>query len=99
MKEIDTSYKICKNTSAFGKKNRRKRGLKRLGIIGGLGIATVLLLVVIYGISWIVTCGIIKLITMCFGWTFSWKMATGIWLVICILRSIFKSNTTVNNYK
>ena len=45
------------------------------------------------GLSWITTCGIIKLITMCFGLTFKWSIATGIWLIICILRSIF--NITV----
>lgn len=48
------------------------------------------LLVLCYGISWIVTCGIIKLITLCFGLTFKWSIATGIWLIICLLRSIFR---------
>ena len=43
----------------------------------------------------IITVGIIKLITMCFGWTFKWSVATGIWLIICILQSIFKSNVNV----
>lgn len=47
----------------------------------------------LYGLSWIVTCGVIKLITMCFGLTFKWSIATGIWLIICILKSIF--NVTV----
>lgn len=61
---------------------------------GGIAAAVVILLVAAcYGISWIVTCGIIKLITMCFGWEFSWAIATGIWLIICILKSIF--NVTV----
>lgn len=46
-------------------------------------------------LEWIVTVGIIKLITMCFGWTFKWSVATGIWLIICILQSIFKSNVNV----
>lgn len=49
-------------------------------------------LVIIYGISWIFTCGIIKLITMCFGLSFTWAMATGIWLIILILKSIFHVN-------
>lgn len=49
-----------------------------------------ILLVLCYGISWIVTCGIIKLITLCFGLTFKWSVATGIWLIICLLRSIFR---------
>lgn len=61
---------------------------------GGTVVTIVLLiLAACYGLSWIVTCGIIKLITMCFGLTFKWSIATGIWLVICILRSIF--NVTV----
>ena len=60
---------------------------------GTAAIIVILILAVCYGLSWIVTCGIIKLITMCFGWTFKWSVATGIWLIICILRSIF--NVTV----
>lgn len=61
---------------------------------GGIAAAVVILLVAVCcGISWIATCGIIKLITMCFGLEFSWAIATGIWLIICILKSIF--NVTV----
>ena len=53
-------------------------------------IAFIFVVILCYGISWIVTCGIIKLITLCFGLTFKWFIATGIWLVICLLRSIFR---------
>ena len=61
---------------------------------GGIVAAVVILLVAVcYGISWIATCGIIKLITICFGWNFSWPVATGIWLIIMILKGIF--NVTV----
>lgn len=60
---------------------------------GVTAIVVILILAACYGLSCIVTCGIIKLITMCFGLTFKWSIATGIWLVICILRSIF--NVTV----
>ena len=67
-----------------------KEKIKHGGIVA---VVVILLLSVCYGISWIVTCGIIKLITMCFGWEFSWAVATGIWLIICILNSIF--NVTV----
>lgn len=42
-----------------------------------------------FSVSWIITCGIIKLITLCFGLTFKWSIATGIWLIMIILRSIF----------
>lgn len=71
-----------------------KDKIKQGGIVAAV---VILLLAACYGISWIVTCGIIKLITMCFGLEFSWAIATGIWLIICILKSIF--NVTVNNKK
>ena len=67
-----------------------KEKIKHGGIVA---VVVILLLAVCYGISWIVTCGIIKLITMCFGLEFSWAFSTGIWLIICILKSIF--NVTV----
>ena len=62
---------------------------------GAVALVVIGILVSAYGLSWIVMCGIIKLITMCFGWTFKWSIATGIWLIICVLRSIF--NVTVKN--
>ena len=43
-----------------------------------------------YAISWAITIGIIKLITICFGWTFSLLIASGIWLVLVILSEFFK---------
>lgn len=61
----------------------------------GTGIGFLLCVVVIYALSWIVTCGIIKLITMCFGLTFSWGMATGIWLIWLMLKSLFSNTVTV----
>jgi len=42
------------------------------------------------GASWLVTCGIIKLIALCFGLSFKWPIATGIWLMIVLLKAIFK---------
>lgn len=58
-------------------------------------LITLAILIIVYGLSWIITCGAIKLVTVCFGWTFKWSTATGIWVIICILQSIFKSNVTV----
>ena len=70
------------------------RNLKEKLTKGGVtAVIVITILAVCYGLSWIVTCGIIKLITMCFGLTFKWSIATGIWLIICILRSVF--NVTV----
>lgn len=63
---------------------------------GGVSVLIfITVIAVCYGLSWIVTCGIIKLIAMCFGWTFKWSIATGIWLIIYLLQSIFK--VTVKN--
>lgn len=57
---------------------------------GSLAVLVVLAIVILaFGISWIVTCGIIKLITLCFGWTFSWGIATGIWFVMMLLKKSF----------
>lgn len=42
-----------------------------------------------YAISWLVTCGIIYLICLCFGWGFNLLYATGIWFIICLLKNIF----------
>lgn len=44
------------------------------------------------GISLIVTCGSIKLITLCFGWEFRWSIAIGIWLIIGLLHNILVGN-------
>ena len=62
-----------------------------------LGVAgvTIVMLIIAYTLSWIVTCGIIKLITLCFGWTFKWSIATGIWFVICLLKGIFSIKVSV----
>ena len=73
---------------------RNKKSLASKIAEGGItALVVILILVLLYGVSWIATCGIIKLITMCFGLTFKWSIATGIWLIICILKSIF--NVTV----
>lgn len=52
-------------------------------------ILAALFIIFAYALSWIATCGLIKLITLCFGWAFSWAIATGIWIVLVILKSIF----------
>ena len=43
-------------------------------------------LIVEHLINWLVVCGLIKLITICFGFTFSWLIATGIWLILILLK-------------
>ena len=55
-------------------------------------IIVIVVMVLSYGFGWIVTCVIIKLITMCFGLTFKWSIATGIWLALSLLSIYFKPN-------
>ena len=72
------------------------KSLKEKLIVGGLvTIGVILILALCCGISWIATCGIIYLITLCFSLKFSWGIATGIWLIMILLKAIF--NITVKN--
>lgn len=50
------------------------------------------LYLLVTAVKWLITCGLIKLITLCFGLPFSWSIATGIWLVLYLLHSFFKSS-------
>lgn len=56
-------------------------------IIAVIGVAFILSVCAF--VSWAIVCGIIKLITMCFGLGFSFKVATGIWLVFVLLKFVF----------
>lgn len=44
------------------------------------------------GFSLLLTAGIFKLICLCFGLTFTWKVAAGVWLVLFLLGTIFRNN-------
>lgn len=52
----------------------------------------ILTLLGLTAISWAITCGIIYLITLCFGLVFSWPIATGIWLILLLLKAAFNDN-------
>lgn len=62
----------------------RAKNVRRWGTALGC-LAVILVLALAGGISWIVTCGIVKLITLCFELSFSWLWATGIWLILMLL--------------
>ena len=40
-------------------------------------------------LSWAITVGLIYLICLCFSWQFNLLVATGIWLIMIILKSVF----------
>ena len=69
-----------------------KKNIAEGGIIALISIA---ILIGLGAISWLITCGIFYLITLCFDLGFSWLTATGVWLVMVLLRSIF--SVTVKN--
>ena len=54
------------------------------------GMLLIIMSLLAFAFSWIVTCGIVKLITLCFGVAFSWLVATGVWLVLLLLKSVFR---------
>ena len=39
--------------------------------------------------GFLITAGSVYLITLCFGLTFSWKIACGIWLILEVLSGVF----------
>ena len=53
------------------------------------GMLLIIMSLLALAFSWIVTCGIIKLITLCFGVAFSRLIATGNWLVNLLLKTVF----------
>ncbi len=52
-------------------------------------LAVVVTLVSGYALNWCIVVRLIKLITMCFGLIFSIKIATGIWLVVVLIKLLF----------
>lgn len=55
----------------------------------------IILLIVMLGISYFCTAGMVWLICKCFNWAFSWKFATGIWLVLLLVGTTVKSNAQI----
>ena len=50
--------------------------------------------VVCLALSWAISVGIIYLICLCFSWKFSLAIATGIWLIECLLYGLFSRKET-----
>lgn len=69
----------------------KPKTVKRMGVAAGV-LAAIVVYLAVCAFSWIVTCGIIKLITLCFGLAFSWKVATGIWLAMYLFRALLSKS-------
>lgn len=65
----------------------------------GLEIAVIIAIIaLVLAISWGGTCLLVWLIALCFGWEFCFAVATGVWLLIILLKNIFSVNVN-NKYK
>lgn len=53
-------------------------------------------LAIIFGFSWAITCGILWLAAWCFGLVFDLKIATGVWLIFLLIRSLFNASSSSN---
>lgn len=62
------------------------KGLCKKGVIYVITFFAVIAFVLF--ISWLLTCGLVKLITLCFGWKFTWGIGTGIWLILFLLKDL-----------
>lgn len=60
-------------------------------------LISIILFLALCVISYLITCGLVYLICLCFSLTFTWKIATGVWLLMWLLKGVF--NITVNNKK
>lgn len=53
---------------------------------------TVITIIVAVAFEYLIYCGLLKLITLCFNLSFTWKWATGVFFIIMVLKSIFKQS-------
>lgn len=58
-------------------------------------ILAIAVFVAVAGVSWIATCGLVYLVTLCFSLEFSWGVATGIWIILILVKDIFNRTVTV----
>lgn len=69
-------------------KHLKPKTTRKAGMAVGCLVAC-LLYIFMCAVSWAISCGVMKLITLCFGWNFSIGTATGIWLVMFLCKHVF----------
>ena len=75
---------------------RRKRSLTNsLDTAGDIALVIFVFILAI-ALSWGITSAIVWLITLCFGLEFNLLYATGIWLMLSLLSSVFSGGVKVN---
>ena len=53
-------------------------------------LVVLLFFATMFGVSWIITCGLVKLITLCLGIPYDWGLATAVWLALGLLSIALK---------
>ena len=56
------------------------------------GWIVILIFVVLMGVSFLITSGLISVICLCLGLAFSWKIALAVWCGLLILSAFLKGN-------
>lgn len=55
-----------------------------------IGVRSLIWIMDICVISWAIVCGLVGVLAWAFGFTFTVKLATGVWILLFILNCIFK---------
>lgn len=42
------------------------------------------------GFSFLITAGVTTVLSFCFGFTFTWKLVLGVWIILWVLNVMFK---------
>jgi hypothetical protein len=69
-------------------KHLKPKTTRKAGMAIGCLAAIVIYILACAG-SWIMTCGLFKLVTLCFGWEYTWGVATGVWLIMFLAKHVF----------
>lgn len=65
--------------------------IKKL-VSGGMSIVFALMIIaLILGVSWGMMVGVVYLLSLCFGFQFNLLIATGVWLIVIVLRYIISA--------
>ena len=78
---------VISQKGSINMKNILNKNVKR-GIVATL--IGILVIALVFGLDYCLTVGIIYLICKCFGWKFTFAIATGVWLIINLAVIIFK---------
>lgn len=52
----------------------------------------IIAIIMLLGLDFLLTAGMLYLVCWCFDWVFSWKIAIGVWLIVLFISAMFKTN-------